>query len=699
MTEGKSIARPIRFGPFEVDVEARELRKRGVRVRLPDQPFTLLLELLQRPGEVVTREELQRKLWPSNTFVDFDRGLNKAMNRVREVLNDSAEEPRYIETIPRCGYRFIGEVELAPPMPSVGMETLAPVPLEPARRRRPWLRAAALTGTLLAILVAVLSFGSRRSAPSPAFRSSLLPPPETSFQPRNFAVSPDGTRLVFSALGTDGKSRLWVRALSAAEASRLDNTDDGSYPFWSPDSTRVGFFAGGKLKTIQLETAEVKVLADAPLPTGGSWSKRGVIVFGAGVGQPLYRVAEDGGERMPATRLPGENTATSSWWPCFLPDGLRFLYSVQWTTPGAESGTGLYAGTLESHHNALVSSEISGNVAFVSGRILFARKGRILAQRFDAERLRPIGMPVALSESEIEQDPVSLRSGFSPIQTGGLVFESVADFRSRLTWLDPSGRELGSIAATGYHSPNLSPDGRSVAVACDDWNHDGRPGICVYDLARAVSMRLDDGSSDAAPIWSSDGKDITYEWRDDQYAYLKRITVDGGRPAQILRKGGRMSPRGWLADGRLLFTSVDSGGPKMYLTFHEQTVLLWPGSEGQLSPDGKWIAQAFRGIMVNSVAEPRTHLQIANSGAQPRWRHDGRQLFYIAADKKLMAATFDPATGKAGAPQPLFQTRIVAASIAGFQYDVSADGRFLVNSLPSVPPPLTLVTGLERMLR
>jgi hypothetical protein len=443
----------------------------------------------------------------------------------------------------------------------------------------------------------------------------------------------------------------------------------------------------------------VKVLADAPLPTGGSWSKRGVIVFGAGVGQPLYRVAEDGGERTTATPLPGENKAATSWWPCFLPDGARFLYSVQWTTPGAGSGAGLYAGTLESPHSAPVSSEITGNVAFVPGRLLFVRKGRILAQRFDAERLRPSGTPVALTESDIEQDPVSLRSGFSPIQADGLVFESAAEFRSRLTWLDPGGRELGSIAATGYRSPNLSPDGRSVAVACDDWNHDGRPGICVYDLARGVSMRLGDGSSDAAPIWSRDGKDITYEWRDDQFAYLKRITVNGRGTAQILQKGGRVSPRGWLADGRLLFMSVDGGGPKMYLTSHEQPVLLWPGSEGQLSPDGKWIAQAFRGIMVKSVEEPRTHVQIANSGAQPRWRHDGRQLYYIAADKKLMAATFDPATGRAGAPQPLFQTRIVAASVAGFQYDVSADGRFLVNSLPSVPPPLTLVTGLDRMSR
>jgi DNA-binding winged helix-turn-helix (wHTH) protein len=166
MTEEKPAIRPIRFGPFEADLQAKELRKRGVRVRLPDQPFTLLAELLQRPGEVVTREELQARLWPSNTFVDFDRGLNKAMNRVRETLNDSAEEPRYIETIPRCGYRFIGEIEPVLSSPAVQPSpaaTVSAVPEspQPAAASRRWLLVAALVGTTLFASVALLVFRSR----------------------------------------------------------------------------------------------------------------------------------------------------------------------------------------------------------------------------------------------------------------------------------------------------------------------------------------------------------------------------------------------------------------------------------------------------------------------------------------------------------------------------------------------------------
>jgi hypothetical protein len=136
----------------------------------------------------------------------------------------------------------------------------------------------------------------------------------------------------------------------------------------------------------------------------------------------------------------------------------------------------------------------------------------------------------------------------------------------------------------------------------------------------------------------------------------------------------------------------------MYLASGHQLALLWPGSEAQLSPDGKWIAQANAGVFVRSVEEPRTHVQVTNAGTQPRWSRDGRQIFFIAPDKKMMAASFDPRHGSAGTPRVLFQTRIIGASYIGFQYDVAPDGRFLVNSLPSGSSPLTLITGWTTLL-
>jgi DNA-binding winged helix-turn-helix (wHTH) protein/Tol biopolymer transport system component len=708
MADLRRSATPIRFGAYEADLEGRELRKHGLKIRLPDQPFQLLSLLLERPGEVVTREELQTKLWPSDTFVDFDRGLNKAMNRLRDTLGDSADAPRYIETVPRRGYRFIGETEIARPYTSGlpesqlvrSIEATAVLPGVPAEATP--LRASRismLVGLVVSLAVAGWVLYPRRPTMAPQlFRSSLLPPPGSAFLPLNFAVSPDGIRLAFSAENADGQTALWIRSLSAAGAHRLDNTERAMYPFWSPDGAHLGFFAQGKLETLDLSTGVVKVLANSLLPRGGAWNRDGVIVFGADIAQPLYRIPATGGQLVPVTQLSRKGTAQTASWPCFLLDGKHFLYTVQWTVPGEASGSGLYAGSLDSRGETLVSAEITGNVAFASGHLLFVREGRIFAQPFDPIRLRLSGSPTAISEQEIETDSTALPFGFSVSQSGALVFQSDADFGSHLTWFDSSGRELSRIPQGGYRSPTLSPDGRTVAVVCEE-PHNGSHSICVYDLERNVAIRITDGPNDAFPIWSRDGEEVTYESRDKDVAYLKHRAVNRSTPAQVLLKGGRMIPRAWLPDGRLLFSKVEGGG-RMYLASGQTTTFLWGGVEGEPSPDGKWIAQAYSsGILVRSVEEPRVQVEVANSGAQPRWSHDGRQLFFIAPDKKLMAASFDPRDGHAGVPRVLFQTHIIGASVIGLQYDVTRDGRFLINSLPSRLSPLTLITGWTGLLK
>ncbi len=698
MAETNRPAMLIRFGAYEADLERRELRKHGLKIKVAEQPFQLLSELLQVPGEVVTRDHLQRKLWPSDTFVDFDRGLNKAMNRLRDALGDSADQPRYIETIPKRGYRFVAEIE--PEAVTFRTERQAVVlpPNPPARRTWP-----AAIGVLAA--VAVLSSGGlafylRRSLPPQFFRSSLLPPPHSGFLPRNFALSPNGLKLAFVAIGPDGRTTLWVRDLTGAAAHHLDDTEDAMYPFWSPESRRIGFFAGGQLKTVEPGSGTVKALASAENPSGGTWNPSDVIVFAAGIGQPLYRVPAAGGQTAPVTHIMQGRTAQTGSWPCFLPDGKRFVYSVQWTVPGEGLGNGLYVGSLDSTRDGLVSGKISGNVAFAFGHLLFVREGKLLAQPFDPVRLQLSGSPVALTAQEVEKDTIYLQSGFSVSEAGDVVFESAPDFSSHLTWFDPSGRELGQIPQTGYRSPTLSPDGRKVAVSCDE-GHDGKHSICVYDLERGVSTRITEGVLDSSPIWSLDGKEITYESRENDIAYLKSVRIDGSAPPRVLVEGGRLSPRGWLPDGRLVFAKVEGGGPRMYLASGRELTFLWPGSEAQVSPDGKWIAQASSaGTFVASVSEPRLHLQVANGGTQPRWSRDGRQVFYMAANRKVMAVGFDPKQGRAlGPAHALFQTRIVATRIAGIQYDVAADGRFLINSLPSDSSPLTLLTGWTALLR
>ena len=698
MAKTKHPLAPIRFGAYEVDLEIRELRKYGLKIKVPDQPFQLLAELLESPGEIVTREELQSKLWSSDTFVDFDRGLNKAMNRLRDALGDSADDPRYIETIPKRGYRFIGEIEPAKLTPPI--ETRPVLLKSPPRAPRG--RELVLGGmAVLAIIVtaAITGYLHRSTPPGQLFRSALIPPPQTGFLPRNFALSPDGKHIAFVAIAPDGKTALWLRNLAAAAAHRIEDTDNGIYPFWSPDGRHVGFFAGGKLKVVDITGGAVKVLASAENASGGTWSRDDVIVFAAGIGQPLYRISVSGGQPSPVTEVTPGRTAQTASWPFFLPDGNRFLYSVQWTVPGEGPGPGLYLGSLDSKRNERIAADISGNMAFALGHLLFVRDGQLLAQPFDLGRARLTGSPTALTEQEIEKDAIYLQSGFSASEAGDLVFESAPDFSSHLTWFDSTGKELGQIPEAGYRTPSISPDGRKVAVVCDE-AHNGRHSICVYDLERGVSTRITDGPHDSAPIWSLDGKEVTYESRERDIAYLKHVPIDRSTAPQVLVDGGRLSPRGWLPDGKLLFSKIEGGGPRMYLASGRQLVYLWPGSEGSISPDHRWIAQSANPDMfVTSVSEPRVHVQIANGGTQPRWGRDGRQIFYMAVDRKMMAVSFDSKNGRAMGPaRALFATRIVGTRIVGIQYDVAADGRFLINSLPSSTSPLTLVTGWTELL-
>ena len=689
----------LRFGGYEADLQAGELRKHGLRIRLPDQPFQLLTILLERPGELVSREELQRRLWASDTFVDFDRGLNKAMNRLRETLGDSAEKPRFIETLPKRGYRFIAALEpeavgfepaSASIAPSNVLGTISATAARPAPPT-PWVLLGVLA-TLLLGAVGTALFVKRRPRPvlTPvvSLRASLNPPPNAAFLPGNFALSPDGARLAFAGLAADGRTTLWIRSLSASGAHRLEATEGATFPFWSPDGQQVGFFADGKLKVVEIAAGAVRVLADAPIPRGGAWSRHGVIVFVPGIAQPLHRVSVSGGQSVPVSTGP-ERTSRSPSWPTFLPDGTHFLYAVQWTTPDDRARSGLYAGSLDSDRDALVSPEIVGNVTLSSGHLLFVRRGRVMAQPFDLARLRVTGAASPVSEQELDTETISRRSGFSASENGVMVFESATDFGPRLVVTDPLGRELTEVPEQGCRDPSLSLDGRLLAMSCDQ-AHRGAHSICVYDLERRVSTPITEGADDDEPVWSRDGRQVTFASRSADVSSLKRVAIDrSGAPQELLR-GGRMVPRDWSKDGGLVFAKVRPGGADLHLLRDGQATSLGPGAEAHLSPDGHWLVNS--GVIVRPFGATGPRIQISNGGSQPRWSHDGRRLFYVAPDKKLMAVEFEPEKGVAGPPRALFQTRIIGASIVGFQYDVFPDGRFVINSLPDPSSPLTLIT-------
>jgi len=221
---------------FEANLETGELRKRGVRIKIQEQPLQILAMLLERRGQVVTRDELHKTLWGAHTFVDFERGLNKAINRLREALEDSAENSRFIETLPKRGYRFIAPVCATTSNPE-----------EPVIAVNYDRRDATLQSRLL--------------------RSSLLPPPDESFLSYGFTISPDARRLAFVAVDNEGESALWIRDLSGVGTLRLSATEGATFPFWAPDKERIGFFADRKLKIIELGGGTVRALCDAPIAT------------------------------------------------------------------------------------------------------------------------------------------------------------------------------------------------------------------------------------------------------------------------------------------------------------------------------------------------------------------------------------------------------------------------------------------------
>ena len=340
-------------------------------------------------------------------------------------------------------------------------------------------------------------------------------------------------------------------------------------------------------------------------------------------------------------------------------------------------------------------------MAFASGRLLYIRDRSLIAQAFDPDQLSFTGPAVPVVGEEMVTDVGGFsQSGFSVSQNGVLVFQSVADSSSRLTWFDSTGKELGEVPGLGYWEPRISADGRFLVASSDD-ARDGKHFIRMYDLERDLSTRMTEGGSEESPTWSRDGKRITYVRREGKTYFMYEIVADGSGSPQVLVKGAKMLHPDWSPDGHLVFLGFGTSRPHLsvYSSVDGQVSEFGPGAEPRFSPDGQWVAytaaSGYGEIIVQAFRGTGGRIQISNAGgSQPTWGHDGKQIFYVAPDKKLMAAAFDPEKTSAGVPRVLFQTRIVAPNFVGHQYDVAPDGRFLINSLPSkYASPLTLLTG------
>jgi Tol biopolymer transport system component len=543
------------------------------------------------------------------------------------------------------------------------------------------------------------------------------------------AVSPDGNQLAMVARNAEGRQRLWVRSLEALAARELPGTDGAVAPFWSPDSRFVAFFADGKLKKIDVGGGAPVTLCSIASFNSGTWSTQGVIVFsraggGASGGGALLKVPQSGGVPTAATTL-GDDEALHIR-PSFLPDGRHFLYRV--TGPSTVAGR-MYVGSLDSNDRVMLPDPI-GNASYSRGHLLFVRESTLMAQPFDVQRLALTGEPVPVAD-QIQTSITSVPVGaFSASENGVLAYQTgtSAEYGVQLTWLDRAGKAVGIVAGRArYNDIELSPDGRQAAVSIP--RPEQRRDVWLIDMARGVPTRFtfDEAGAQTA-VWSPDGTRVIFNALRSGLSDLFEKSAGGG-PEQVLLTGeGFKVPFSWSSDGRFVLYSPRTpamdlwvlpmaGDRKPFPLFqtasrNERQSTAAQGNResfvrnyGRFSPDGRWVAYVSNesgAQQVYVVPFPDANngkWQVSPSGgSQPRWRRDGREIFYIN-DDVLMAATVSAAGAglQIGAAQPLFKFR--NAGLNRSNYDVAADGqRFLFETRvdDASSPPITVVVNWDR---
>ena len=536
-------------------------------------------------------------------------------------------------------------------------------------------------------------------------------------------ISPDGLRLVYPVTGADGRRLLWTRPIDSLTAQPLAGTEDATNPFWSPDSRFIGFYAAGaKLKKVEFTGGPTQVLTDVQVFWGGTWNQEGVIVFTKNSGEGLYRMSASGGAPAPVTTLDESRKEVAHAWPYFLPDGRHFLYLAR--SPEREN-TGIYVGTLDSSQRKLLLNTDSSAVYAPPGFLLFLRERTLMAQAFDASSLQLSGEPFPIAD-QVGQNSAIGRAFFSVSQTGVLTFLSASTPNTQLVWFDRAGKQLALVDSPATDTAiRLSLDEKLLAVGRLDIKA-ASTDIWLIDLARNVPSRFTfDPANENYPVWSPDRSRILFSSNRSGVANLyQRLSTGTGSDEAPFKSAEPIAPLDWSKDGKFILYTVVS--PKtdndiwILPLFGDQKATPYIQTEfsetqARFSPDGRWVAYtsnasgSFQVYVQSFPASGGKWLISTNGGGQPQWRRDGKELFFLGPDRKLMVAEVDGAesTFKAGVPKALFEARTTPTvpfyGFNGSYYAASGNGqRFLVSTLAgeSTPTPLTVVlnwtAGIKR---
>jgi serine/threonine protein kinase/Tol biopolymer transport system component len=594
------------------------------------------------------------------------------------------------------------------------LATSAGAPAHGGWRERGWMIAAGALA-LIALALGVAYFSREvgtggASTSTRAVRLTFTPPENLTYDNGPYdkvVVSPDGQKLAFTARSAGGKRQIWVRTLDSAEAQLLAGSDDPVDPFWSPDGRSLGYGGQGKLKRVDLAGGRPQTVTNALRFNGGSWNRDGVIIFAPDERSGLFQIPATGGEARQVTNAnpAGQNSHHN---PHFLPDGRHFLY---------QDGGSTVVGSLDSREVKQLLADGAPAAYAAPGWLLFVRNGALWAQRLEVAQLELKGEAVPLT-SPNDRGIMSGRP-FSVSENGVLIWQGDPRRDARLTWFDRAGREVGTVGTLiksgATNQPRLSPDGKRVAASPARTNQETfNQDIWIIDLARDLPTRLTlDRGRNVNPIWSPDGSRVAYVSIQRNGVYQR--AANGAGPEELLFEATSMATSDWSPDGRFIFFSRldQETGRDLWVAPLSKSVKPYPllntqfdEFRAQLSPDGHWLAYvsdesgSYKVYVRPFTAEGKLggdKQRISTGGGnQPRWRRDGGELFFVAADGQMMAvdARKSGASFEHGTPRALFKTRMRwdAPMILGMHYDVSADGqRFLISTNVGEAAPVSVI--------
>jgi len=677
----------LRFGLFEVNRETGELRKGGIRIKLQEQPFQVLAALTETPGELVTRDQLRGRLWPGGEFVDYDHALTTAVKKLRGALNDSPTQPRYVETLPRRGYRFIAPVERVRPS---GSAEAAPEPRRPAESSL-LLQRKLLAAALAATTACALWLWGRAEPPTNApqlRRFSFDPGGGLQRVGARPVISPDGQTIAFATVGPTGS--LQLRSLDDEWVRTLDGTENASRPVWSPDSQSLAFRDGSELKRVSVHGGPVSTVCDLPGSNfiGASWHPSGErIIFSSGVTPHLWSVDAAGGE--PEPYLDQDRQGGATLFPHFISDRGEPL-AVAFATGGPTSQE-LVVADLNSDRRVRLGP---GAHPWYdpAGYLLFQSSGGdegLWALPFSAETLEPLG-------SALPVDPNGAAASVS--SDGTLVYSDAQAFSGgvQLSWRDRAGVVTGTIGPpqnTRIRSIALSPDERYVAAEAVG---EGGDNIWVYDSQTDSRLRLtlQEGLS-ASPVWHPDGTQVAYRQDREGNADVFARAFDRSAEAEVLLATSRAEvPSSFSPDGSALVYTVSDERTKYDVWMIEDSpenprpLLIGAHNETApaVSPDGQWLAfcsdeAGEYEVHVQPFPAGGRRVQVSQAGGcQPRWSANGRELFYVQGDQlHAVEVLVNDGGFVSGSRAALFRhPSLRSRSPLRTSYDVSGDGAHFV---------------------